>query len=142
MQFRRRTFLKNALRKSNYIEPYYEPVIITIDGKESVENFIYKLNTVNPDDAVMAFDFSAETLETKVNIAKDIVKEFMKFREIIFIIDDGGIILPNHEIVGWFRDLVCDGAFKNNLVFCLVSRYKPNDMALREEHRSPTAYRN
>ena len=132
----RRTFLKNALRKSNYIEPYYEPVIITIDGKESVENFIYKLNTVNPDDAVMAFDFSAETLETKVNIAKDIVKEFMKFREIIFIIDDGGIILPNHEIVGWFRDLVCDGAFKNNLVFCLVSRYKPNDMALREEHRS------
>ena len=130
----RRTFLKNALRKANYIEPYYEPVIITIDGKESLENFIYKLNTVNPDASIMEHDLSTKSMEEKVNIAKALVKEFINFREIIFIIDDGGIVLPHHEIVGWFRDLVQDEIFANNLVFCLVSRYKPNEKTLHKEH--------
>lgn len=132
----RRTFLKNALRKANYIEPYYEPVIITIDGKESLENFIYKLNTVNPDASIMEHDLSTKSMEEKVNIAKALVKEFINFREIIFIIDDGGIVLPHHEIVGWFRDLVQDEIFANNLVFCLVSRYKPNEKTLHKEHLS------
>src|SRR5690606_28079176 len=39
----RRTFIKNALRKANIIEFEYQPIIVSIDAKESIENFIYKL---------------------------------------------------------------------------------------------------
>jgi len=132
----RRTFLKNALKKVNIVDFSYQPIFISIDAKESIENFIYKLNTIKQDDSIIEYDFSEETLESKINIAKDLIKEFVAFKEIIFIIDDGGIILPNTQIVEWFNSLLNDSDFDNQLAFCLISKYRPNEIKLKKEKKS------
>ncbi|PQJ12220.1 hypothetical protein CJD36_000215 [Flavipsychrobacter stenotrophus] len=122
----RRTFLKNAMMKANIIDKWYEPVYIPINSKESIEDFIYKLNFIEKTKEIFKYDFSKETLETKITIAKDLIKKFVSKNEIIFIVDDGGIILPNTIIVPWFYDLLSHEDFYNQVNICLISRYRPN----------------
>ena len=132
----RRTFLKNALRKYKLTEYLDTPTAITIDSKESVENFIYKLNSINKNPDVLAYDFSSLDVDSKVDIAIKLVKQFLDYKELIFIIDDGGIILPNNSIAKWFTNLVNNEIFKNNLTICLISKYRPNEIFLKKEKKS------
>lgn len=132
----RRTFLKNALRKATFMDYLDSPTTITIDSKESIENFIYKLNTLGKNEDIIKYDFSLECLEKKIDIAVEQVKQFIDFRELIFIIDDGGIVLPNNKIVDWFSNIVNRDEFNNNLIFCLISKYRPNEITLRKEKKS------
>lgn len=132
----RRTFLKNALRKTNIIDFSYQPIFISIDTKESIENFIYKLNTISKNDDIIKYDFSEEDLDSKIKIAKDLVNQFIACKEIIFIIDDGGIVLPNTQLVDWFSKLLNDDDLENQLSFCLISKYRPNEIKLKKENKS------
>lgn len=134
----RRTFLKNALRKYELTEYLDTPTTITIESKESLENFIYKLNTISKNPEVLDYDFSSLDLPAKVDVAVKLVKQFMDFKELIFIIDEGGIVLPNSSIVEWFTNLVNDEAFNNNLAICLISKYRPNEVFLKKERKSLT----
>lgn len=132
----RRTFLRNALMKMNLINKFHQPTCISIDARESIENFIYKLNSVSLDNNIWKYDLSQESLERKISIATDLAKQFVDAQEKIFIIDNGGIVLANHTIVDWFSKIVCNSYFDNRLVFCVISQNRPNEMFLRNEHRS------
>lgn len=132
----RRTFLRNALRKATLIDYLDSPTIITVDSKESIENFIYKLNTFGKNGDIVKYDFSNESIEKKIDIAIEQIKQFVSFKELIFIIDDGGIVLPNNKVVDWFTKIVNCEEFDNNLIFCLISRYRPNEVSLRKERKS------
>lgn len=132
----RRTFLKNALRKyelTNYLD---SPTTITIDSKESIENFIYKLNTISKIPEILDYDFSVLSIESKIEIAVKLLKQFMDFKELVFVIDEGGIVLPNNTIVDWFKILVNSELFDNNLILCLISKFRPNEAQLRREKKS------
>lgn len=132
----RRTFLKNALRKyelTNYLD---SPTTITIDSKESIENFIYKLNTISKIPEVSDYDFSALSIESKIEIAVKILKQFMDYKELVFVIDEGGIVLPNNSIVDWFKSVVNNELFNNNLILCLISKFRPNEAQVRREKKS------
>lgn len=132
----RRTFLKNALRKTNIIDFTYEPIVISIDAKESIENFIYKLNSISQNDNILNHDFSEESLENKIQVAIELVKQFSDFKEKIFIIDEGGIILPNIQMVDWFEAIITSEEFKNSITFCLISKYRPNEVKLKKSNRT------
>lgn len=132
----RRTFLKNALRKASFMDYLDSPTMITMDSKESIENFIYKLNTLSKNEEITKYDFSSISIEEKTDIAAEQVKQFVDFKELIFIVDDGGIVLPNNKIVDWFTNVVNRDEFDNNLVFCLISRYRPAEIVLRKEKKS------
>lgn len=132
----RRTFLKNALRKYELTEYLDTPTTITIDSKESLENFIYKLNAIDKDETIMQYDFSSMPIEQKINVAVELVRQFMDYKELIYIIDEGGIILPNNSVVDWFKKIVNHEYFTNNLAFCVIAKYRPNEVILRREKRS------
>lgn len=132
----RRTFLKNALRKYKLTEYLDTPTTITIESKESIENFIYKLNTISKNSEIFDYDFSILSIEEKIEIAVKLVKQFMDYKELIFIIDEGGIILPNNTLVSWFTELINNEIFENNLAICLVSKFRPNEVFLKHEKKS------
>lgn len=132
----RRTFLKNALRKYDLIEYLDTPTTITIDSKESLENFIYKLNAIDKEEAILKYDFSMMSLQEKITVAVDLVKQFMDYKELIFIIDEGGIVLPNNTIVEWFQKIVNHEYFSNNLAFCVIAKYRPDEVFLKKEKKS------
>lgn len=128
----RRSFLKNGLIKTGIIDKWYDPVPIPISSRESIEDFIYKLNFSKKSHEVFEKDFSEEELSSKIQIAKDYLKKFVDSGEIIFLIDEGSIILPNHQIVNWFSEVISDPIFQNQICICLVSKFKPNGLLIRK----------
>jgi len=132
----RTTFLKNALLKARFIRSITSPIMIPLDGKESIESFIYKLNTISEDDSIFKEDMSKLPIDKKIEIAINLVKQFVSNRILIFIYDNGGIVLPNKQIVPWFSEIIKCKEFTNTLVFCVVSKYRPDEARLSRERRS------
>lgn len=128
----RRTFLKNGLIKTGIIDKWYEPVSIPINAKESIEDFIYKLNFIKPTSEIFEYDFTQEDTASKILIARSIIKKFTDNNEILFVIDDGSIVLPNHEITNWFKEIISDPDLQNQVSICLISKFKPFGIMVRK----------
>ena len=71
-------------------------------------------------------------------MAIDLTAEIIKNKEVIFIEDNGCVVLPTGGVVGWFKEIVCHERFKNRMAFCLISKFRPNEEKLLSEHRSLT----
>ena len=132
----RSTFLKNALLKSQFISKLSSHKPITLDSRESIESFIYKLNAISEDENVFRSDLSKKTMDEKVAMAVEQIKTFMQNKEIIFIEDNGGIILPNKGMAPWFKQVAHNKTFENNLVLCIISKFRPDEQQLEREKRS------
>lgn len=132
----RRTFLRNALLKTQLISRLSSHKPISLDSRESIESFIYKLNAISEDEGVFKSDLSKKSMEEKVAMAVAQVKTFMQNKEIVFIEDNGGIILPNKKMAPWFKQVAHNKAFENNLVFCIISKFRPDERQLEREKRS------
>lgn len=121
----RRTFLRNGLIKTRIIDKWYEPVPISIGAKESIEDFLYKLNFVELTPEIFEKNFAADDLESKIKLGQKFLSKYSETKEILFIIDEGSIVLPNHTLVGWFRDIISTPELKNQVSICLISKFKP-----------------
>lgn len=122
----RRSFIKHVLEKVNTIKPSSDPPEIEINETESIEDFIlgiYNLGLCN----VREFpDFMETSRQSKIKIAIELLKEIQESQEIIFILDNGGIVLQDRTMVDWFREILedKDNLLREQLVVCLASRYK------------------
>ena len=122
----RRTFLRVALERNNIVDKLiYRPLTISIDSRESIENFIYQLNYINPDTNITKVDLTKMTLDEKIDLAFDIIKEYIAANEIVFIIDNGGIVKPDGKFVDWFIALIEKVQVYKTTIFCLVSTFRP-----------------
>ncbi|GAA0878632.1 toll/interleukin-1 receptor domain-containing protein [Algoriphagus jejuensis] len=121
----RRTFLKNGLNKTRIIDKWYEPIPLSIGTKESIEDFLYKLNFVELTPEIFEKNFANESLQSKIELGREYIKKFVETGEILFVIDEGSIVLPNHTLVGWFKDIISAPELKNQVCICLISKFKP-----------------
>lgn len=121
----RRTFLRNGLIKTRVIDKWYEPVPISIGAKESIEDFLYKLNFVEISPDIFQKDFSNEDLQAKIKLGRHYIKKFSETGEVLFIVDEGSIVLPNHSLVGWFKEIISAPELQNQVCICLISKFKP-----------------
>lgn len=121
----RRTFLRNGLIKTRIIDKWYEPVPISISAKESIEDFLYKLNFVEATPEIFKRDFAAEELQSKIDLGRKYIKKFADTNEILYIVDEGSIVLPNHNLVNWFKEIISAPELQNQVCICLISKFKP-----------------
>lgn len=124
----RRTFIKQALYKTNLIDKYYEPLEIVLEKDISIEDFILKLNDLglidfNENDL---HSLSNYTIEEKQKIVKDFIDVAYKNNEVVFIVDEGCIVNYRREISKWFSDIIYDLKDINSPVFCIASKYNIN----------------
>lgn len=125
----RKTVLKQALLKSNIIlNKSYEPIIINLSPRESIEDFIIRLYDVCPFDDL---DFSLIpelSYEDKIVLARKLVNSLQLTSEIVFIEDNGGIVQYDRSIAHWFKEIVradlSDRLIKPQITFCIASSFR------------------
>lgn len=128
----RRTFLKNGLIKTNTIDKWYEPTPMTMGAKESIEDFIIKLSFIKADDEAFKHNMMQEELATKIKLAQNLIKKFVDNNEILSIVDEGSIILPNHTLVDWFQEVIKADFLQNQVAILLISKFKPYIPSLKK----------
>lgn len=125
----RRTVLKKGLKKANIIlDDSHELPIITMDSRESIEDFIYKLYDLgfNNDDESLYENLMAKDPETKVELVLKLIKDIQDANEILIIEDKGGIISHDRKISEWFFTVLHRMSYykyPRSITFCIASKY-------------------
>lgn len=127
----RRTFLKNALVKTNIVQSPFFPLIINLEARESVESFICRLGMIDKTIHPEQYDFSIMLQKDKIEIARTLLLSFVNNSEIVFFVDPGAVVLPNGRFADWFYEIINSPEFDNKLACCLLSTYRPHNIVNR-----------
>lgn len=120
----RRSLIKQSLRKTSIIRESYSFPSITIEIDESIEDFIRKVYDLGFSTETNIENLLFQTVDVKIDICVKLLKDLSHAKEIIQIIDNGGIISPNGELSEWF-DQIIKNLEGNNKLFCVIaSRYR------------------
>ncbi|MBS4722695.1 toll/interleukin-1 receptor domain-containing protein [Aeromonas caviae] len=121
----RRTFLHRALLKTNITESAIKPSAIYLDRDVSIEEFIFKLNDLGlvefGDDLL---SLTNKSIEEKIGLIHQVMKEAYDAREIIYILDDGCLVNYQRALTSWFEQAINRYYGSDFPIFCIASRYK------------------
>jgi len=132
----RRTFMKKALAKTKFFNETYEPVSIYLDSKESIEDFIIRIEDINgslSDDILESI--KNKSFDDKIEQAIKIVQKLIENNERLFVLDSGCIIQPNKVIANWFLEITNDSRLDNTLGIVLITRFRPNPSFILKNKR-------
>lgn len=116
----------HALGKIERVNEYHQPITISLDSRESVEDFILKiedLNSKNPEQILSRL--ASLDLSSKSQYAKKILLSFQQNNEILFIVDNGCIVRPHKQVAPWFDQIINSEEFFNSTSVCLISKFRP-----------------
>ncbi|MEQ5592920.1 toll/interleukin-1 receptor domain-containing protein [Escherichia coli] len=133
----RKSFMKNALIKSNAIRESYEFPIIQIESSDSIEDFILKINDLGLCDIGKIHDLMTTSISDKVNIAVKLIEGIIEEKERILIEDKGAIVQPDSTIVSWFVRITDHIKHYGHLTFCIASKFRGNKTF---SYRNPEYY--
>lgn len=120
----RRTFLHNALCKTNITEHTKKPSSILLDRNVSIEDFILKLNDLGLVDLKEdLFYLSDKSIEQKASIIHRFMNAAFEAKEQIYLIDDGCLINYERTISEWFNYVITSYNTSNFPIFCIIAKY-------------------
>jgi len=122
----RRSLLRYCLKKSNIVDKTYYPPLIYLNTRDGIEDFIIKLYDIGISEEMDIKGLMTKTVDEKIKIALKLVEDFIKFKEIPFIIDQGCIISPAGTINTWFKKILDEIMEINQIVFGIASNYRIN----------------
>ena len=123
----RSSFLRACLEKIQLIDKNYQLPIIELDGHESLEDFIIKISDLGfaKNTTLVSKGLLNKSKEEKLEIVLDLVKRVNVYNERIFIKDKGAIILPDGEIVDWFKEI--RKKIDEQVTFLISSKFRVNN---------------
>jgi hypothetical protein len=128
----RRTFLQEAFLREKRIKEYYTPIYITLDTKDSIEDFILKLQDIKGENTTEYLEQLSEIgYEQKVEEAKRLLVVIKNYNEYVFIIDSGCIVKPSKQIADWYLQIIDNGEFDNLFTLNVISRFRPSNELIR-----------
>jgi hypothetical protein len=128
----RRTFLKEAFLREKRIKDFYDPIYIPLDTKDSIEDFILKLQDSKGDNTSDYLEqLSKIELEEKVAEAKKLLMTIKNSNEYVFIIDSGCIVKPSKQMADWYLKIIEDIEFDNLFTLNVISRFRPSNEIVR-----------
>lgn len=131
----RRTFLKKAFVRDERIKDFYDPIYITLDTKDSIEDFILKLQDYKGENTSDYLEQLAQIdYQEKVSEAKELLIKIKNNNEFVFLIDSGCIIKPTRQIADWYLEIIDDKEFENLFTINVISRFRPSNDILRNNH--------
>lgn len=124
----RRTFLKRGLDKLNITSESYSLPVIRLDAHQSIEDFILLINDFgNSNIDISQFKLIQMNQMDKVKLAVDMLLELKNAKDILLIIDDGGIVSATRQVSDWFKEINKILSKKSSDIFmCVVSKHRTN----------------
>lgn len=121
----RKSLIKKCLRTVDVIKSQsYEMSSITINGLESLEDFILKIYDLGFSEEVEITSLMSMELDKKVDIAINLINGIQENNEILHIEDEGGIVTHDGSIATWFLEITKKLLYKDRLSFAVTSKFR------------------
>ena len=129
----RRALLRHCFVKASLWRSSYRPAIIELNSSESIEDFILKASDVGISSTdARGLALTSMSIADKIDLAYKILIEFQKAKEVLMVLDHGGIVNPSHSFAPWFLSLCTKVATSPTAVFCIASTYRPAPAELKK----------
>lgn len=120
----RKSFLENCLKKANIVKYSHRFPVILLDSHQSIEDFIIKVYDLGLNSERSIENLLRMTIEEKIELAIELIKEIQESKEIIFIRDRGCIVTPDREISGWFFAILERLQPLGRICFCITTIFR------------------
>ena len=119
----RKSVLKEYLKKVGVLDNNKVINLIKLEINDSIEDFLIKLNDLG----LSSLEIDIQKLNgldesAKIEHLIEILKDIAYSNEVVFIEDNGCIVLPDGEINSWFKSLLNKSSFKQSMLF-VIARY-------------------
>lgn len=126
----RKFFILDSLKRVNIVRASTsEMVLFTLNSQNSIEDFLVQLelivNDFNSEEFANILNLS---IEEKIEHAILRINEYIRYNEVVCIIDKGCIIKPSHKISDWFKKLIDSSKLNKAYGLNVVSLFKPNNL--------------
>ncbi len=119
----RKSFMRNALRKSNIVRDTYEPVRIDLTQEDNVEGLILKLADFGLSDSIDISNLLTRSQEDKYDLCARLISDFFPYKEILLIEDRYCVVRFDRDIAPWFVEVI-DRIEHNSLAICIATSAK------------------
>lgn len=120
----RRTIIKKFIKDKQVRSVSDEIFLIELSNKESIEDFIMKVNDLYLDyDKNQLMKVLAGDKQQKLELAIELLNKLGSLNDALFILDRGACVLPNRKLSEWFADILRSKKTLNRLNIFLISTY-------------------
>ena len=118
----RRKFLYHSLKKNYIMRETYQPYVISLDERQSIEDLILSLYNCAYTDIQenMIENLIVNSIDQKINILLEIFNDLYEQQEIVIIEDNHCIVQRDSSIVPWFNIFI-ERCKLDKLMLCLLS---------------------
>lgn len=122
----RRRYIKQCLINSTTIRPQYDAPIITLDGRNSIEDFITRIFALGYSqiNASETLNLSKRPIEDKVKLAAKLITEIGNTKDILFVEDNFSITNKTGHFAKWFLELLREFDTYDYIGLCIISQSK------------------
>ena len=99
----RKSYLLQCLKRSQIIEDYYSPPIVSLDHMSSIEDLIIKLSEVGFGNYSIDTVSALASIEQKIDVLVEVLKSIQDYREQVIIYDNGCLVSRTGAIVYWLE---------------------------------------
>lgn len=128
----RQSLARHCFIKGSIIQQDYEFPLFSLNYKESIEDFLIKINDFGFNEGDEIVNLSNITLDEKIKYSIKILKEISQLSEIILIKDDGCIIDYRENISNWFKSIILSAELSSKIIFVVITKYKINYETIRD----------
>lgn len=128
----RQSLARHCFIKGSIIQQDYEFPLFSLNYKESIEDFLIKINDFGFNEGDEIVNLSNITLDEKIKYSIKILKEISQLSEIILIKDDGCIIDYRGNISNWFKSIILSAELSSKIIFVVITKYKINYETIRD----------
>lgn len=128
----RRTLILNAMRKLSLMGPEKSFPILPLDRSASIEDFILRLLDLGASDMVYSdLNLTDRTIDEKVAIAVDLLKDLAAVKERVIVLDEGCLVTFERKLAPWFEAIVSNAALNGRPLLFVASRWAINPGSAR-----------
>ena len=134
----RKSLAQATLKDTGLMEPYYFPMLISLERTESIDDIIRKLMDMGIGEYSIEEISSITSMESKIDILAELLIEIQDYQEFLMIEDALCIIGMDGNVKYWFEKAIAK--VKPKLSIAIISEVKLDYIRYRNKHQFQYLY--
>lgn len=126
----RKSYLIECLRKTQVIEEYYEPSVISMGQMDSIVDMIMKLSEVGFGKHTIESLTSLASMEQQIDVLVESLKKIQQYNDHVIIYDNGCIVGYDGDFVYWFEKAL--NALRREVTISIAARNRVHPAYIRK----------
>lgn len=116
----RNSYLLECLRRTQIVESYYLPPVVSVTAPDTIEDLILKLSQIGFANYALEDIVSLPDMDSKINVLSEVLTAVQNYSEQVLIYDENCLVDRRGDIVYWFEKAL--SKIRNEVTVIIAAR--------------------